>query len=149
LAGRDPTQDLGEDPRPREVQGARAPEPDPAQGAAAAQGAASAASAPTAAGRGVAPDDDAARAAVGPPRAAHRVVAHIDFDAFFAAVEENRDPSLRGKPVIVGGGGRGVVSTANYIARRYGVHSAMPISTARRLCPHAVYLKGDFESYRR
>lgn len=77
-----------------------------------------------------------------------RLVAHLDLDAFFAAVEENRDPSLRDKPVIVGGGERGVVSTANYIARRYGVHSAMPLRTARRLCPHGVYLKGDFTHYR-
>ena len=81
------------------------------------------------------------------PRAAHRVIAHLDFDAFFAAVEENRDPSLRGKPVIVGGGERGVVSTANYVARRYGVHSAMPLRTARRLCPHGVYLTGHHELY--
>jgi DNA polymerase-4 len=82
-----------------------------------------------------------------PPRAAHRVIAHLDFDAFFAAVEENRDPSLRGKPVIVGGGERGVVSTANYVARRYGVHSAMPLRTARRLCPHGVYLTGHHHLY--
>lgn len=82
------------------------------------------------------------------PRAAHRVIAHLDFDAFFAAVEENRDPSLRGKPVIVGGGERGVVSTANYVARRYGVHSAMPLRTARRLCPHGVYLTGHHQLYR-
>ncbi|MBN1629730.1 MAG: DNA polymerase IV [Thermoleophilia bacterium] len=81
------------------------------------------------------------------PRAAHRVIAHLDFDAFFAAVEENRDPSLRGKPVIVGGGERGVVSTANYVARRYGVHSAMPLRTARRLCPHGVYLTGHHGLY--
>ncbi len=81
------------------------------------------------------------------PWAAHRSIAHLDFDAFFAAVEENRDPSLRGKPVIVGGGGRGVVSTANYIARRYGVHSAMPLRTARRLCPHGVYLTGHSRLY--
>jgi len=81
------------------------------------------------------------------PRAAYRVIAHLDFDAFFAAVEENRDPSLRGKPVIVGGGERGVVSTANYVARRYGVHSAMPLRTARRLCPHGVYLTGHHQLY--
>jgi DNA polymerase-4 len=81
------------------------------------------------------------------PRAAYRVIAHLDFDAFFAAVEENRDPSLRGKPVIVGGGERGVVATANYVARRYGVHSAMPLRTARRLCPHGVYLGGHHQLY--
>src|SRR5665811_1195508 len=76
-----------------------------------------------------------------------RLVAHLDLDAFFAAVEENRDPSLRDKPVIVGGGERGVVSTANYVARRYGIHSAMPLRTARRLCPHGVYLTGHHQLY--
>jgi DNA polymerase-4 len=62
-------------------------------------------------------------------------------------VEENLDSSLRGKPVIVGAGERGVVSTANYIARRYGVHSAMPLRTARRLCPHGVYVAGNHRLY--
>ena len=76
-------------------------------------------------------------------------VLHLDLDAFFAAVEQRDKPSLRGKPVIVGGvGGRGVVSTASYEARRFGVHSAMPMHEARRLCPHAAFLAGRFGAYR-
>ena len=71
--------------------------------------------------------------------------------AFFAAVEEKRNPALKGKPVIIGGMGdpsrRGVVSTANYEARKYGVHSAMPMKTAYKMCPHAVFLPVDYESY--
>ena len=76
----------------------------------------------------------------------------MDLDAFFAAVEERENPELKGKAVIVGadpkgGAGRGVVSTANYIAREFGVRSAMPISKAWRLCPEGVYLRPNFELY--
>lgn len=80
---------------------------------------------------------------------AHASVLHLDLDAFFAAVEQRDKPSLRGKPVVVGGtGGRGVVSTASYEARAYGVRSAMSTREARARCPHAAYLSGRFEAYR-
>jgi DNA polymerase-4 len=76
-------------------------------------------------------------------------VLHIDLDAFFAAVEQRDKPSLRGKPVIVGGvGGRGVVATASYETRAFGVHSAMSTREARARCPHAAFLTGRFAAYR-
>ena len=80
-----------------------------------------------------------------------RRILHIDMDAFFAAVEEKRNPELKGKPVVIGGTGdpskRGVVSTANYEARKFGIHSALPLKTAYKLCPTAVFLPVDYEVY--
>ncbi len=78
------------------------------------------------------------------------IVAHLDLDAFFAAVEELEDPSLREKPLVVGGDphGRGVVATANYAARRFGIHSAMSCAEAIRRCPHAIFLRPRHRLYR-
>ncbi len=80
---------------------------------------------------------------------ANRTIIHIDLDSFFVSVEQVLNPELKGKPVVVGGkpGRRGVVATASYEARAFGLHSGMPIVTAARLCPQAIFLEGDFSRY--
>jgi DNA polymerase IV len=82
------------------------------------------------------------------PELASLAIAHIDCDAFYAAVEKRDNPALADKPVIIGGGRRGVVSTACYVARTYGVRSAMPMFKALDACPHAVVIRPDMEKYK-
>ena len=81
---------------------------------------------------------------------ANRTIIHIDLDSFFVSVERVLNPELNGKPVVVGGrpDRRGVVATASYEARKYGLHSAMPLVTAARLCPQAIFIEGNFARYR-
>jgi DNA polymerase-4 len=99
------------------------------------------------------PDRAARCPACGSPRLVRHpaldrlAIAHVDCDAFYAAIEKRDDPSLGDKPLIIGGGKRGVVSTACYIARTYGIRSAMPMFQARRLCPHAAVVPPDMAKY--
>ena len=76
-----------------------------------------------------------------------RAIVHLDADAFFAAVEQASDPKLRDRPVAVGGEKRGIIASASYEARRYGVYTPMPTAKARKICPNLIVLPGDFERY--
>src|ERR1041384_2345109 len=77
----------------------------------------------------------------------HKTIAHMDMDCFFVSVSRLINPKLNNMPVIVGGGERGVVAACSYETRKFGVHSAMPIKTAKRLCPEAIIIRGDYDEY--
>lgn len=105
-------------------------------------------------GTGAAPADGACPACGSPrlvihPELARLSIAHVDCDAFYASIEKRDRPELAAEPLIVGGGGRGVVLTCCYVARRFGVRSAMPMGRALRLCPEAAVIRPDMEKYRR
>src|ERR1700685_1038023 len=76
-----------------------------------------------------------------------RTIVHLDADAFFAAVEQAADPKLRGRPVAVGGEKRGIIASASYEARKFGIYTPMPTARARKLCPKLIVLSGNFELY--
>src|SRR5882762_5532095 len=76
-----------------------------------------------------------------------RIIVHLDADAFFASVEQAADPRLRGKPLAVGGEKRGIIASASYEARKFGVYTPMPTVRARKLCPKLIVVPGDFERY--
>src|ERR1051325_12245588 len=76
-----------------------------------------------------------------------RSIVHLDADAFFASVEQAADPRLRGKPIAVGGEKRGIIASASYEARKFGIYTPMPTALARRLCPRLILLPGDFDKY--
>src|ERR1700742_1820283 len=78
---------------------------------------------------------------------AMRKIVHIDADAFFASVEQSADKRLRGKPMAVGGESRGIIASASYEARKFGIYTPMPTARARKLCPKLIVISGDYDRY--